>query len=382
MKKTILLFALIFSISSLSAQTTKSIIAEVNQDSLLLSLEELTGEKPSASVGTIPNRKSDIGKEATRQYMEQRLSSYGLETEIVNYRSTGSNVIGIQRGIKYPDSTFILCAHYDSVDDYCADDNASGTSAVLEAARILSQYKFDYTIVYALWDEEEKGLIGSYNYAKTAKANGDKIAGVLNMDMIGYDGNGDNLFEIHIGDDPINERLSTIALGVLNNNNFKLVQSIQIPGTDRSDHYSFWKEGFPAIMITEGFFNDDFNPAYHSSNDRIELMSLDYHQQLSQLVIGTLSELSTISNTSDIEDKFDIAFETYPNPTTDYINLKKNINVEITYITVYNMAGRKLLSASPTTNINKVNVADLQSGIYLLVVNTTKKQYTKTFIKL
>ncbi|MER3329910.1 MAG: hypothetical protein RIF34_10065, partial [Candidatus Kapaibacterium sp.] len=115
MKKTILFLALIFSINSLIAQTTKSIINEVNSDTLLLSLEVLSGEKPTDGFGIIPNRKSEVGKEVTRLYLVQKLESFGLETEIINYRPTGYNVIAIQKGVTYPDSSFIICGHYDSV---------------------------------------------------------------------------------------------------------------------------------------------------------------------------------------------------------------------------------------------------------------------------
>ena len=100
-----------------------------------------------------------------------------------------------------PNNIYIVCAHYDTVADYCADDNATGTAAVLEVARILSKQCVDNTIVYALWDEEEIGLRGSQFYANQAATNNDNILGVLNMDMMGYDGDnpgqsGDNEFDI------------------------------------------------------------------------------------------------------------------------------------------------------------------------------------------
>ena len=73
-----------------------------------------------------------------------------------------------------PNQQIIICAHFDSK-PYSgpapgADDNGSGTSAVLEAARILSKYKTDYTIIYALWDNEEIGLRGSAYYAQQASS--------------------------------------------------------------------------------------------------------------------------------------------------------------------------------------------------------------------
>ena len=83
---------------SLFSQTTQSIMDEVNSDTLLLSLEVLTGEKPTDIIGTIPNRNTNLGKEITRLHLEQKLNGFGLETEIVNYRPSGYNVIVTQKG--------------------------------------------------------------------------------------------------------------------------------------------------------------------------------------------------------------------------------------------------------------------------------------------
>lgn len=66
-----------------------------------------------------------------------------------------------------------------------ADDNASGAAVVLEAARLLSSIQTPYTIIFALWDEEEIGLIGSANYARHAVQSGEQILGIVNMDMLG-----------------------------------------------------------------------------------------------------------------------------------------------------------------------------------------------------
>lgn len=78
-----------------------------------------------------------------------------------------------------------------------ADDNASGSAAVIEAARIFSNYTFPFTIVYAIWDEEERGESGSRYYAQQAYNAGDSIVGVINLDMIAYDSDSDNVAEIH-----------------------------------------------------------------------------------------------------------------------------------------------------------------------------------------
>lgn len=370
---------------SLSAKTTKSIIEEVNLDSLVITVEDLTGERSTDQFGIIPNRYSAEGRNTTFLYLENRLKQYGLETEIDNYRSTGYNVIGTQIGTVYPDSVFIICAHYDSVDEFCADDNASGTAAVLEAARIFSKFKFEYTIVYALWDEEERGLIGSRYYAEKANENLDKIAGVLNMDMIGYDSNNDYLFELHNGNQPMNERLTNKVTQVLDSSNLKLNMSIQTPGTNRSDHASFWTYGYPAILLIEGFSTNDFNSEYHSSNDKLSIMNLDYYHQVSQLTIASLFELAVFDSLIVVEDTENISeveFELYPNPTTEYLYVKRLTDSESINIMIIDLEGKEILSIEPQSLLTKTDISQLASGLYTIVVSVGDNYSSKKFIKL
>ncbi|MEX0721432.1 MAG: M28 family metallopeptidase [Balneolaceae bacterium] len=104
------------------------------------------------------------------------------------------NVIAIQRGTADPDRFIIMSGDIDSrVSDALdgtsespgANDNASGVAGVLEAARVLSQYEFEGSIMYAQLSGEEQGLFGGKILADYAKEQGWKIKGVLNNDMIG-----------------------------------------------------------------------------------------------------------------------------------------------------------------------------------------------------
>jgi Zn-dependent M28 family amino/carboxypeptidase len=107
-------------------------------------------------------------------------SSFGLNTtlESFSYDShTYSNVVGVLPGTVHPDRVYIVGAHYDSVGNPGADDNGSGVAGVLEAARVLSQYKFESTLVFVGFDREEQGLIGSYAYANAHKT--DNIRGMI-----------------------------------------------------------------------------------------------------------------------------------------------------------------------------------------------------------
>ncbi|WP_298423743.1 M28 family metallopeptidase [uncultured Kordia sp.] len=104
------------------------------------------------------------------------------------------NVIAIQKGTKYPNRYIIMSGDIDSrasdtmdftTDAPGANDNASGMAGTIEAARVLSKYKFENSIIYVGLSGEEQGLFGGQGLAKYAKDKGWDIIGVLNNDMIG-----------------------------------------------------------------------------------------------------------------------------------------------------------------------------------------------------
>ena len=104
------------------------------------------------------------------------------------------NVMAIQRGTKYPDRYIIMSGDIDSrvsdANNYTSDspganDNASGMAGTIEAARVLSNYKFENSIMYLGLSGEEQGLFGGQGLAKYAKENGWDIIGIFNNDMIG-----------------------------------------------------------------------------------------------------------------------------------------------------------------------------------------------------
>ncbi|MEM6721561.1 MAG: M28 family peptidase [Bacteroidota bacterium] len=104
------------------------------------------------------------------------------------------NVIAIQKGTKYPNRYVIMSGDIDSrasntmdgeTDAPGANDNASGMAGTMEAARVLSKYKFENSIVYVGLSGEEQGLFGGKGLANYAQEKGWDIIGVLNNDMIG-----------------------------------------------------------------------------------------------------------------------------------------------------------------------------------------------------
>ena len=128
----------------------QSIINEINSDSLAYFVKELSGEVHTIIGGSpytiVSRHKDQPGNNKAADYIKQKLSSYGLAAFDQNFSSTGRNVYGVQTGTEFPIQKYIICAHYDDMPSGTtapgADDNASGTAAVIEAARIFSNYSF------------------------------------------------------------------------------------------------------------------------------------------------------------------------------------------------------------------------------------------------
>ncbi|MFT4522640.1 MAG: hypothetical protein ACI8ZN_001590 [Bacteroidia bacterium] len=323
------------------AQSTHSLVAEVNLDSLIKTVREFSGEDSTMLNDTmvlIQHRVSNKGNDLAADYLADRLQALGLQVEVLNYRKTGRNIVGTITGKTNPDSIYIICAHYDAVADYCADDNASGSATVLEAARIMNKYCFNNTIKFIFFDEEELGLIGSKYYADTAFVHGDKIVGVLNMDMLGYDGDSNRVFDIHTNNLLENQRLKDTVLYVLDTLNIDLVPNVINPGTTRSDHASFWKRGYAAVFCGESFIGGDPNPNYHTAKDRIALFDLSYFHKLAQLAIGTVVELVGVIPTVQKNDTVQACHEYTYKDTTFYAStvyrdrLKTSMDCDSIYV--------------------------------------------------
>ncbi|MCA0132583.1 M28 family peptidase [Winogradskyella alexanderae] len=295
------------------SQSIQDLMNEVNTSNLETTVNQLSGEEPAIINGTtqtISNRVHS-NNDLSATYIQERLEAFpNLTVEVQNFNTTGKNVIATQLGSTNPDDIYIICAHYDSVTTFCADDNATGVAAVIEIARILSRQCTDNTIVYALWDEEEIGLLGANFYAQQAadETGGntrDNILGVVNMDMIGYDGDapgtaGDNDFDIDVRNIANSLMIKDDLLDILNTYTFDLNPIVVDPGTTFSDHSTFWNQGYSAVLVGESWETNDQTPNYHTSNDRAADIDFPYMTELTKLVLAytaTKASLAALDNT-------------------------------------------------------------------------------------
>jgi hypothetical protein len=300
--RSILFLAFLGPAAGLHAQhpVVQAILDAIRIDSMMHYVNELSGEMP-VDVGNGPEliqsrNTFNPGNALAEEYLVQQLQRFGYDPVIQTFSSTGNNILATKPGTLYPDQVVILCAHYDAMPAGnlaapAADDDGSGCAALLEAARLLRDTDFAYSIVFALWDEEEQGLLGAKYYAAGMASNDRLIRGVINMDAIAYDGNGDTKARVHTRPIANSFELADTVFAVLGHYNIGLDLIRTNPGATYSDHAAFWNEGYGAILIIEEF-GADGNPFYHTPNDRTIHFDVPYYEKLAKLSIATLATLA------------------------------------------------------------------------------------------
>lgn len=266
---------------------------------------DLSGEWPVSIGGTpytILTRHTYSGTpiQKATQLVYEHLQNLGMAVEYHQWGgSTYPNVIGEITGYENPDDIFIICAHLDDMPSGGrapgADDNASGSVAVMMAADILSQYQWGCTLRFAFWTGEEQGLNGSAAYAQRAYQRGENIVGVLNLDMIAWDALYGPDIDLHANSAiPQTLQLAQLFADVVDAYNLNLIPGIEPNGSGASDHASFWDYGYPAILGIEDYYPNyhDFNDYYHTSNDLLQYLNMPYFTDFVKASVGTFAHMS------------------------------------------------------------------------------------------
>lgn len=309
----VLLVSLSASLAPASLSSTAivgEIISQVDEQNLKTHICYWQSQEGGESCNPLGSRWSCLPTAIDRalDYGRRYFESVGLRVRVDNYslacRAGPSSNLEAELPGTESTKLVLITAHLDSTifgvspsqPTPGADDNASGSAAVLEAARILSQYRFKHTIRFVLFTGEEQGLIGSRAYASRLASQGAQILGVFNMDMIGYDSDKDGVFEIHAGTREGPLALAQLMVNTLKAFEIKLTPDVLENGaTNRSDHAAFWRYNYPAVLVIEDSEygkTDDFNPYYHSVNDTLDKLDLSYAKRIAQAVIGAAAQLA------------------------------------------------------------------------------------------
>jgi Zn-dependent M28 family amino/carboxypeptidase len=252
-------------------------------------------------------------------YIERTLKDLGYQVvshEFSAYNRSYRNIEATLPGTTRPQEVVILGAHYDSAEDAPgADDNASGVAGVLELARVFAGQRQSRTIRFIFFPNEEPpsfptANMGSRHYATAARARNDQISAMLSIESIGY-------YDVEKGSQrypfPLNLAYPDVGdfIGFVSNLKSRslLHRAIRafrahaalptqgaaapswVPGVWWSDHWSFWREGYLAIMITDTA--PYRNPFYHTTQDTAD--TLDY-ARMARVVDGLSYVVRALAN--------------------------------------------------------------------------------------
>ncbi|MBI5289438.1 MAG: M28 family peptidase [Chloroflexi bacterium] len=216
-------------------------------------------------------------RQADGQALVARVTAGPVEATIVinNPQTTAYNVVAKPRGVST--CTTVTGGHYDSVPTTgAADDNASGTAAVLETARVAVARKLPGANCFVLFGAEEFGLYGSRDFVNDLSDEElNALRAMINLDVVGLPQD----LEL-IGSEDMVRQAGIVAdsLGLPSRSSF-------VPSGAGSDHLSFQDAGVPAVFL----YRDD--PVIHTPEDAIDRISPDSLAQTAEVAAGLLVEL-------------------------------------------------------------------------------------------
>ena len=211
-------------------------------------------------------------------FIQKSFEEIGYSVELIPYEINGetfTNIIAEKSGNNTASGILLIGAHYDSYFNPGADDNASGIAGLLELARLLKDVPLTHTLRFAAFVNEEPPFfltnqMGSTVYAKHVKSKGEPLRAAIILEMLGFYSeklfsqrylpllgpfypNRANFITI-VGNFPSRKIVKGLYKGFKASSSFpveRIVAPSYIPGIYFSDHWSFWKAGYPAVMITD-----------------------------------------------------------------------------------------------------------------------------------
>lgn len=234
------------------------------------------------------------GNAKASEYLRDAYASFGYQPELQWVDLEGAlggrsaNVIATLRGTVHPEVIYIAGSHYDSeVGVTGADDNSSGTSALLETARAMARHPQPATIVFVSFTGEEEGMRGSRPFVQRAKDAGWIVAGTLNNDMIGWT-NGHRL------DDTIRYTNAGIRdlqhAAAMTFSNLITYDALYYRGSDSQAFY----DGWGALGGGLGSYPVLASPHYHQPHDVLEIVNQQLVTEVAKTTAATLVMLSNL----------------------------------------------------------------------------------------
>ncbi len=240
---------------------------------------------------------SQPGNAKAQQYLEDAYRSFGYRmvrrqpfearTAVNQPAISTANILAVLPGTTHPDIVYVISSHFDSrAQGPGADDNTSGTSVLLEAARVLASRPQAATIIFASLTGEESGLLGSREFVRQAKESQMQLAGVLNNDMVGWanDQRLDNT--IRYSNPGIRDIQHAAAIQF---SNLITYDAFYYKSTDAQAFY----DGYGDVVGGIGSYPVLGNPHYHQVHDVLETIN---HQLVAEVTKATVASIMYLAS--------------------------------------------------------------------------------------
>ncbi len=326
----------------------------------------------------------------TLNWLKSKYQSYGYAVSQITedpFTFSGiasKNLVITKTGTVYPNIYVIICGHYDTITGAGVSDNGSGTSILLEAARILKDIPTEYSIKFIHFSGEEQGLKGSYHYADNVVfQNGLRqldVRLVFNIDQVGGKiGNNNNAIKCESDQAglPDNNAASSAFTQELATctSLYSPLQTV-ISNAYSSDYIPFEENG----DIITGFYENVRSFNEHTSNDTFANVDPAYVFNIGKAAVGALQHFAVANTTLSVNESNINRLESvriYPNPAKNILNIElpaeiKNFSIEMT-----DMTGKSVLKSE---NAKEINVSGLENGAYLCLIKSDQESSTRIII--
>lgn len=340
-------------------------------------------------------RRGTTALQNTLDWLKTEYLSYGYTASQMvedSYTYSGStavckNLILTKIGTVHPNTFVIVCGHYDTISGTGTNDNGSGTSIILEIARLLQNVPTEYSIKFINFSGEEDGLRGSQHYV-TSVVNGTSpkmdIRLVFNLDEVG--GVAGEINDTITCDVDESTPTSNNAASAIVTAELATCVGLYSPlntwtnFADATDYIPFENNG----EIITGFYETNISSRPHTPLDNFANMDPVYCFNVAKASIGATMHFAiavTTLNNNDYNSDFQVSF--YPNPTHDFLTINKGILTDENYtFSLIDIYGKKVLTQNFTTTslLETTDVSSLSSGVYLGVLETDTRRITKKIV--
>ena len=332
----------------------------------------------------------------TLDWLKNKYLSYGYtaaQMQEDSYTYSGStavckNLIVTKIGTLYPNTYVIVCGHYDSIGGTGTNDNGSGTSSILETARLLQNVPTDYSIKFINFSGEEDGLYGSQHYVSSVvNATNPKmnIRLVFNLDEVGGVAGMVNNTITCERDTNTNPSTNNAASATMTNELMNCVTLYSPLNTFLSYAYSSDYMPFQSNNeIITGFFETNETTHKHTPTDFLIYMDPVYNYNVAKAtIVATLhfAQANAAAMAADKFDEFGVSF--FPNPSKDILNINLgSLPVTDYTFSIIDINGKEVLNTTfkAAKLIETVSVATLSKGIYLGILQAGNNRITKKIV--